>query len=91
MSIVLMGVYNICTGEPVIGVLNQPFCSKDEHGRWNGRVVWGVASEGFKLACVPRPERYHRGITSDNPVFLDLKNVIFIRSFSCKDMSLQQC
>lgn len=40
-ALVLIGVFDIHTGEPVMGVINQPFTENTEDG-WQGRVLWGV-------------------------------------------------
>ncbi|KAL1140864.1 hypothetical protein AAG570_000792 [Ranatra chinensis] len=38
---VLIGVFNRDTGEPVVGVINQPFHSKIDD-KWNGRHIYGI-------------------------------------------------
>ncbi|XP_060898751.1 inositol polyphosphate 1-phosphatase [Labrus mixtus] len=43
-ALVLIGVYLRNTGEPVMGVINQPFNHKiPEGGGWRGRHFWGVS------------------------------------------------
>lgn len=43
-ALVLIGVYLRATGQPVMGVINQPFNRKDSTGkRWKGQHVWGVS------------------------------------------------
>ncbi|KAM7005656.1 inositol polyphosphate 1-phosphatase [Tautogolabrus adspersus] len=43
-ALVLIGVYLRSTGEPVMGVINQPFNHKiPEGGGWSGRHFWGVS------------------------------------------------
>ncbi|XP_073681935.1 inositol polyphosphate 1-phosphatase [Garra rufa] len=43
-ALVLIGVYLRSTGQPVMGVINQPFNRKDFTGKgWKGRHVWGVS------------------------------------------------
>ncbi|KAM9814166.1 inositol polyphosphate 1-phosphatase [Neosynchiropus ocellatus] len=56
-ALVLIGVYLRSTGEPVIGVVNQPFNSKDlVSGRWRGKHYWGVSYGGLSVCSVTRPE-----------------------------------
>lgn len=41
---VLIGLFNQNTGEPVAGVVNQPFATYDElAGKWRSNCVWGVS------------------------------------------------
>lgn len=54
-ALVLIGVYLRSSGEPVMGVINQPFNHKDG-SRWRGEHFWGVSYEGLNLCSVPRPE-----------------------------------
>ncbi|XP_059490742.1 inositol polyphosphate 1-phosphatase [Neocloeon triangulifer] len=42
---VLIGAYNRKTGEPMIGVVNQPFF-QEEAENWRGTYFWGVSCEG---------------------------------------------
>ncbi|XP_077582054.1 inositol polyphosphate 1-phosphatase [Stigmatopora nigra] len=50
-ALVLIGVYRRSTGEPVMGVINQPFNQKDhKSGRWQGKLFWGVSC-GDVNAC----------------------------------------
>ncbi|KAG8177506.1 hypothetical protein JTE90_012570 [Oedothorax gibbosus] len=40
---VLIGAYELESGKPVIGVVNQPFFHKDKsNSSWNSQVYWGV-------------------------------------------------
>ena len=39
---ILVGAFDMGTGEPVAGVVNQPFHTQDDSGHWSGRVVWGT-------------------------------------------------
>ena len=62
VAVVLIGVYDLVTGLPVMGVVNQPFCTRDNTGNWKGRVVWGVVKEEHRVAHVPKPHpSYERG------------------------------
>ncbi|XP_026883792.2 inositol polyphosphate 1-phosphatase [Electrophorus electricus] len=50
-ALVLIGVYMRATGQPVMGVINQPFSQKDLTGKgWKGKHFWGV-SYGTVNAC----------------------------------------
>ncbi|XP_007944521.1 inositol polyphosphate 1-phosphatase [Orycteropus afer afer] len=41
---ILIGVYDIQTGMPVMGVINQPFVSQDPTTlRWKGQYYWGLS------------------------------------------------
>uniref|UniRef100_A0A8C1MJY9 Inositol polyphosphate 1-phosphatase n=1 Tax=Cyprinus carpio TaxID=7962 RepID=A0A8C1MJY9_CYPCA len=43
-ALVLIGVYLRSTGQPVMGVINQPFNHKDSTGKgWKGQHLWGVS------------------------------------------------
>ncbi|XP_043108095.1 inositol polyphosphate 1-phosphatase [Puntigrus tetrazona] len=43
-ALVLIGVYLRSTGQPVMGVINQPFNRKDATGKgWKGQHLWGVS------------------------------------------------
>lgn len=49
---VLIGAYNRHTGEPIAGVVSQPFWKRDEsavHG-WQGRTVWGFSKDGVRAS-----------------------------------------
>ena len=53
---VLVGVFDLSTGEPVVGVVNQPFWRCDPNsGQWSGRQVWGVSIGGQSIASLPPP------------------------------------
>uniref|UniRef100_A0AAZ3NRL1 Uncharacterized protein n=1 Tax=Oncorhynchus tshawytscha TaxID=74940 RepID=A0AAZ3NRL1_ONCTS len=54
-ALVLIGVYLRATGEPVIGVINQPFNHKDPTG-WKGKHFWGVSCGSVKASSVLRPK-----------------------------------
>ncbi|XP_039654621.1 inositol polyphosphate 1-phosphatase [Perca fluviatilis] len=56
-ALVLIGVYLRSTGEPVMGVINQPFSYKDPAGGgWRGKHFWGVSCGGLNASSVPRPK-----------------------------------
>ncbi|KAK6321203.1 hypothetical protein J4Q44_G00081790 [Coregonus suidteri] len=54
-ALVLIGVYLRATGEPVMGVINQPFNQKDPTG-WKGKHFWGVSCGSVKACSVLRPK-----------------------------------
>lgn len=61
-ALVLIGVYLRATGEPVMGVINQPFHCRDESGNgWKGKHFWGIAHGGFSACSVPRPKCPSKG------------------------------
>ncbi|XP_010879712.1 inositol polyphosphate 1-phosphatase [Esox lucius] len=54
-ALVLIGVYLRATGEPVMGVINQPFSQKDPAG-WKGKHFWGVSCGSVQACSVLRPQ-----------------------------------
>ncbi|XP_076861165.1 inositol polyphosphate 1-phosphatase [Brachyhypopomus gauderio] len=55
-ALVLIGVYLRATGEPVMGVINQPFNQKDSTGKgWKGKHFWGVSYGGVKACSFTHP------------------------------------
>uniref|UniRef100_A0A3Q3VTX8 Inositol polyphosphate 1-phosphatase n=1 Tax=Mola mola TaxID=94237 RepID=A0A3Q3VTX8_MOLML len=62
-ALVLIGVYLRSTGEPVMGVINQPFNYKDPAGG-GGRHFWGVSYGGVNACSESRPkDRPGRGLS----------------------------
>ncbi|RVE72721.1 hypothetical protein OJAV_G00040930 [Oryzias javanicus] len=56
-ALVLIGVYVRSSGEPVMGVINQPFHHKDSAGGgWRGKHYWGV-SYGNIHVCSESPPK----------------------------------
>lgn len=56
-ALVLIGVYLRGSGEPVMGVINQPFSARDlQCGRWRGRHYWGVSHGDLNVCSVAPPE-----------------------------------
>ncbi|XP_071766979.1 inositol polyphosphate 1-phosphatase [Centroberyx gerrardi] len=56
-ALVLIGVYLRSTGEPVMGVINQPFNYKDPAGGgWTGKHFWGVSYGGVNSCSISRPK-----------------------------------
>ncbi|XP_077428901.1 inositol polyphosphate 1-phosphatase [Vanacampus margaritifer] len=56
-ALVLIGVYLRSTGEPVMGVINQPFNHKDPAGgRWRGKLFWGVSCGDVNMCSVSQPK-----------------------------------
>lgn len=55
-ALVLIGVYLRSTGEPVMGVINQPFNYKDPNDkRWRGKHYWGVSCGSVNICSESRP------------------------------------
>ncbi|XP_072521929.1 inositol polyphosphate 1-phosphatase [Salminus brasiliensis] len=56
-ALVLIGVYLRSTGEPVMGVINQPFSRRDSTGKgWTGQHFWGVSHGGVNTCSFPNPK-----------------------------------
>lgn len=53
VALVLIGLYDTKSGLPIIGIINQPFHSKDDHNQWSGRIIWGLSKDDCKVASVP--------------------------------------
>ncbi|KAF4533199.1 hypothetical protein B566_EDAN001741 [Ephemera danica] len=52
---VLIGAYKRTTGEPVLGVVNQPFHEFDEQIKsWRGRHFWGVSLDDGRSSSLQR-------------------------------------
>ncbi|XP_065220277.1 inositol polyphosphate 1-phosphatase [Planococcus citri] len=49
---VLIGVFNRITGEPIIGVINQPFYSFNANV-WQGRCFWGYSYRNNSSSSIP--------------------------------------
>ncbi|XP_014826684.1 PREDICTED: inositol polyphosphate 1-phosphatase [Poecilia mexicana] len=64
-ALVLIGVYLRSTGEPVMGVINQPFNNKDPAGTgWRGKHYWGVSCGSTNICSESRPgERSEGGLS----------------------------
>ncbi|PAA62776.1 hypothetical protein BOX15_Mlig017501g1 [Macrostomum lignano] len=54
---VLVGVYEKATGQPLIGVINQPFFHTADGKSWTGRMVWGACIGETKVTCIPASRR----------------------------------
>nr|XP_057910842.1 inositol polyphosphate 1-phosphatase [Doryrhamphus excisus] len=56
-ALVLIGVYLRVTGEPVMGIINQPFNHRDPaSGSWQGKIFWGVSCRDLNVCSVSRPK-----------------------------------
>ncbi|KAJ8260175.1 hypothetical protein GJAV_G00177950 [Gymnothorax javanicus] len=56
-ALVLIGAYVRTSGEPVIGVINQPFFRRDStDGGWTGRHFWGVSSGTMNASSLQMPQ-----------------------------------
>ncbi|XP_072308646.1 inositol polyphosphate 1-phosphatase [Eucyclogobius newberryi] len=56
-ALVLIGVYLRSSGEPVMGVINQPFNHRAPDGSgWRGQHFWGVSCDGLNLCSLSRPK-----------------------------------
>lgn len=69
---ILIGVYDLQTGLPLMGVINQPFVSQDPDTlRWEGRCYWGLSYMGTNIhsplppASEPSARTGHPGEAAD--------------------------
>ncbi|XP_014452001.3 inositol polyphosphate 1-phosphatase isoform X1 [Alligator mississippiensis] len=55
-ALVLIGAYDRHSGEPLLGVINEPFYRQDPlTHRWQGKYHWGVSYQGTRLCSLPCP------------------------------------
>lgn len=47
---VLVGVYCKDTGEPIVGVVNQPFHTRSSEDIWSGQIYWGLCYKGARFS-----------------------------------------
>lgn len=50
---VLIGAYNKTTGEPFLGIINQPFAS-DENGKYASKIFYGISLNENKFSNIQR-------------------------------------
>jgi len=54
---ILIGVYDLHTGVPLMGVINQPFVSQDLNTlRWKGQCYWGLSYLGTNIHSLQLPD-----------------------------------
>lgn len=52
---VLIGAFDMTTGQPLIGVINQPFWKySGDKGKWNGRFFWGLSMKDTAVSTLTR-------------------------------------
>ncbi|CAG7731021.1 unnamed protein product [Allacma fusca] len=52
---VLIGAFNLKTGQPIVGVINQPFWKFDSSSKkWHGRKFWGVSTSNQSVSSLTR-------------------------------------
>uniref|UniRef100_A0A674JVH2 inositol-1,4-bisphosphate 1-phosphatase n=1 Tax=Terrapene triunguis TaxID=2587831 RepID=A0A674JVH2_9SAUR len=55
-ALVLIGAYDRSSGDPVLGVINEPFFREDPlTHRWQGVYHWGISYQGTSLSSLRRP------------------------------------
>ncbi|XP_038077604.1 inositol polyphosphate 1-phosphatase-like [Patiria miniata] len=65
-AIILIGAFNRQSGEPVMGVINQPFCKTDDSNRWQGRHIWGISHGNLRansLTLTPNDRPSTQGLS----------------------------
>ncbi|XP_062383376.1 inositol polyphosphate 1-phosphatase-like [Sardina pilchardus] len=68
---VLIGAYDLQTGEPLMGVINQPFAEMDDSKRWQGRFFWGISAgpqSVHSLSSTPGSTPLSRGDSVPRPL-----------------------
>lgn len=71
---VLIGVYDKDSGDPLMGVINQPFHKKIEDNSYESKVFWGVSIGDLKANNIQKCEEAHRVAifsTSEDPQVLE--------------------
>lgn len=59
---ILIGVYDLKTGVPLMGVINQPFVSQDLNTlRWKGECYWGLSYMGTNIHSLNLTVPINRG------------------------------
>jgi len=62
---ILIGVYDLHTGVPLMGVINQPFVSQDLNTlRWKGQCYWGLSYLGTNIHSLQLPD----SVKGDHPL-----------------------
>ncbi|XP_059558556.1 inositol polyphosphate 1-phosphatase isoform X2 [Myotis daubentonii] len=65
---ILIGVYDLRTGLPLMGVINQPFVSQDPDTlRWEGRCYWGLSYMGTNIHSLQPPVSEPQGARTGHP------------------------
>ncbi|XP_026535838.1 inositol polyphosphate 1-phosphatase [Notechis scutatus] len=55
-ALVLIGVYNRHSGEPVLGIINEPFFQEElATHRWQSKYHWGISYGSTKLSSLSQP------------------------------------
>ncbi|XP_060620098.2 inositol polyphosphate 1-phosphatase [Anolis sagrei] len=55
-ALVLIGVYDRHSGEPVLGIINEPFFQEDpQTHRWQSKYHWGISYKGTNLSSLSQP------------------------------------
>lgn len=68
---ILIGVYDIQTGVPLMGVINQPFVTQDPKTlRWKGQCYWGLSYMGTNIHSPSWASLKERGKCSRNAAAL---------------------
>ncbi|XP_016071876.1 PREDICTED: inositol polyphosphate 1-phosphatase [Miniopterus natalensis] len=65
---ILIGVYDVQTGVPLMGVINQPFVSQDLNTlRWKGQCYWGLSYMGTNIHSLQPPVSKRNGSEPRSP------------------------
>lgn len=55
-ALVLIGVYDRHTGEPVLGIINEPFFKEElQASRWQSKYHWGISYRGTNISSLSQP------------------------------------
>lgn len=50
---ILIGVYHLDTGIPLMGIINQPFFEVQDDGTFKGKYFWGLCYDDIRLHNIP--------------------------------------
>ncbi|XP_071977068.1 inositol polyphosphate 1-phosphatase isoform X2 [Engystomops pustulosus] len=83
---VLIGVFLLDTGHPIMGVINQPFAVKDPVTlRWKSQLYWGVSYMGSNI-CSGNPDNKTRCVSQQSSTTGDNSYAAVTSSAETKDV-----
>uniref|UniRef100_UPI00398EB6EE inositol polyphosphate 1-phosphatase-like n=1 Tax=Pristiophorus japonicus TaxID=55135 RepID=UPI00398EB6EE len=65
---ILIGVYNRSSGLPIMGVINQPFATRDPDSlRWSGQYFWGISYKDVNICSLQNDDVNATSQLADDP------------------------